>query len=149
MPRVARGERFKVPVYDARAPRARAKTVQAGPHRHGDGNGRADSWAAGQDWLQSPGPAGSIGSLRRYLSFKKASCIKLRVSVRQGNGSKLGRRGKLGPVTETGILEALYKPCLCCVRQRYHQQISRSRQANVADPSVFVNWACKHLGYVG
>ena len=34
--RVARGERFKVPVYDAHAPRARAKTVQAGPQRHGD-----------------------------------------------------------------------------------------------------------------
>ena len=34
--RVARGERFKVPVYDARAPRARAKTVRAGPQRHGD-----------------------------------------------------------------------------------------------------------------
>ena len=34
--RVARGDRFKVPVYDARAPRARAKTVQAGPQRHGD-----------------------------------------------------------------------------------------------------------------
>ena len=34
--RLARGERFKVPVYDARAPRARAKTVQAGPQRHGD-----------------------------------------------------------------------------------------------------------------
>lgn len=34
--RVARGERFKVPVYDARAPRARVKTVQAGPQRHGD-----------------------------------------------------------------------------------------------------------------
>jgi hypothetical protein len=34
--RVARGERFKVPVYDARAPRARTKTVQAGPQRHGD-----------------------------------------------------------------------------------------------------------------
>lgn len=34
--RVARGERFKVPVYDARAPRARAKTVQAGPQRNGD-----------------------------------------------------------------------------------------------------------------
>ena len=34
--RVARGERFKVPVYDARAPRARAKTVQAGPQRHSD-----------------------------------------------------------------------------------------------------------------
>ena len=34
--RVARGERFKVPVYDARAPRTRAKTVQTGPQRHGD-----------------------------------------------------------------------------------------------------------------
>ena len=34
--RVARGERFKVPVYDAQAPRARAKTVQAAPQRHGD-----------------------------------------------------------------------------------------------------------------
>ena len=34
--RVARGERLKVPVYDARAPRARAKTVQAGRQRHGD-----------------------------------------------------------------------------------------------------------------
>ena len=34
--RIARGERFKVPVYDARAPRARAKTVQAGPQRRGD-----------------------------------------------------------------------------------------------------------------
>ena len=34
--RVARGERFKVPVYDARAPRGRAKTVQAGPQRQGD-----------------------------------------------------------------------------------------------------------------
>ena len=34
--RVARGERSKVPVYDARAPRTRAKTVQAGPQRHGD-----------------------------------------------------------------------------------------------------------------
>ena len=34
--KVARGERFKVPVYDARAPRARAKTIQAGPQRHGD-----------------------------------------------------------------------------------------------------------------
>jgi hypothetical protein len=33
--RLARGERFKVPVYDARAPRARAKTVQPGP-RVGD-----------------------------------------------------------------------------------------------------------------
>ena len=34
--RVARGERFKVPVFAPRAPRARAKTVQAGPQRHGD-----------------------------------------------------------------------------------------------------------------
>lgn len=34
--RVARGERFKIPVYDARAPRARAKTLQAGPQRRGD-----------------------------------------------------------------------------------------------------------------
>ncbi len=34
--RVARGERFKVPVYDSRAPRTRAKTIQAGPRRHGD-----------------------------------------------------------------------------------------------------------------
>ena len=34
--RVARGERFKVPVYDARAPRTRAKIVQTGPQRHGD-----------------------------------------------------------------------------------------------------------------
>ena len=34
--RVARGEQFKVPLYDARAPRARAKTVQAEPQRHGD-----------------------------------------------------------------------------------------------------------------
>ena len=34
--RVTRGERFKVPVYDARAPRARAKTVQTGPQRVGD-----------------------------------------------------------------------------------------------------------------
>lgn len=34
--RVARGERFRVPVYDARAPRSRAKTVQAGPQRNGD-----------------------------------------------------------------------------------------------------------------
>ncbi len=34
--RIARGERFKVPVYDARAPRARTKAVQAGPQRHGD-----------------------------------------------------------------------------------------------------------------
>jgi hypothetical protein len=34
--RVAKGERFKVPVYDARAPRPRATTVQAGPQRRGD-----------------------------------------------------------------------------------------------------------------
>ena len=34
--RVAQGERFKVPVYDARAPRGRAKTIQAGPQRQGD-----------------------------------------------------------------------------------------------------------------
>jgi hypothetical protein len=34
--RVARGERFKVPVYDARAPRTRTKIVQTGPQRHGD-----------------------------------------------------------------------------------------------------------------
>lgn len=34
--RIARGERFKVPVFDARAPRSRPKTVQAGPQRHGD-----------------------------------------------------------------------------------------------------------------
>jgi hypothetical protein len=34
--RVARGERVKVPVYDARAPRAQAKTVQAAPQRRSD-----------------------------------------------------------------------------------------------------------------
>jgi hypothetical protein len=34
--RVAKGERLRVPVYDARAPRARAKTVQVGPQRRGD-----------------------------------------------------------------------------------------------------------------
>jgi hypothetical protein len=35
--RMARGDRFKVPVYDARAPRARAKTISAGPpQRVGD-----------------------------------------------------------------------------------------------------------------
>jgi hypothetical protein len=34
--RVARGERFKVPVYDARSPRRRVNIVQAGPQRHGD-----------------------------------------------------------------------------------------------------------------
>ena len=34
--RVANGERFRVPVYDARAPRGRAKAIQAGPQRHGD-----------------------------------------------------------------------------------------------------------------
>ena len=34
--RVASGEQFKVPVYDPRAPRARAMAGQAGPQRHGD-----------------------------------------------------------------------------------------------------------------
>ena len=34
--RMARGDRIKVPVYDARAPRARAKTISAGPQRVGD-----------------------------------------------------------------------------------------------------------------
>ena len=34
--RIARGDRVKVPVYDSRAPRARSKTVQTLPHRHGD-----------------------------------------------------------------------------------------------------------------
>lgn len=34
--RVARGERLKVPVYDARAPRARVNPVQAGPQRFDD-----------------------------------------------------------------------------------------------------------------
>ena len=34
--RVARGEHIKVPVFDARAPRTRAKMVQAAPQRHGD-----------------------------------------------------------------------------------------------------------------
>jgi len=34
--KIARGERFKVPVYDARAPRSRPKTVQPGPQRHSD-----------------------------------------------------------------------------------------------------------------
>ena len=34
--RIGRGERLKVPVYDARAPRARTKTVQTGPQRHND-----------------------------------------------------------------------------------------------------------------
>jgi hypothetical protein len=34
--RAARGERFKAPVYDARAPRARGKTIQAGPQRRSD-----------------------------------------------------------------------------------------------------------------
>ncbi|MBE0548389.1 MAG: hypothetical protein IH627_12230 [Rubrivivax sp.] len=34
--RVASGERFKVPVYDSRAPRTRAKTTQANPQRLGD-----------------------------------------------------------------------------------------------------------------
>lgn len=34
--RIARGERFKAPVYDGKAPRTRPKTVQAGPPRHGE-----------------------------------------------------------------------------------------------------------------
>ena len=34
--RAARGERFKVPVYGARAPRTSAKTIQTGPQRLGD-----------------------------------------------------------------------------------------------------------------
>jgi hypothetical protein len=34
--RVARGERFKVPVYDARAPRVRSKSAQSVVHRPGD-----------------------------------------------------------------------------------------------------------------
>ena len=34
--RVARGERFKVPVYDSRAPRARSKSAQTVVHRPGD-----------------------------------------------------------------------------------------------------------------
>ncbi len=34
--RMARGDRFKVPVYDALAPRGRAKTISAGPQRLGD-----------------------------------------------------------------------------------------------------------------
>ena len=34
--RMARGDRIKVPVYDARAPRARAKTISTGPQRVGD-----------------------------------------------------------------------------------------------------------------
>ena len=34
--RAVKGERFKVPVYDARAPRARAKTVQSEPQRQGN-----------------------------------------------------------------------------------------------------------------
>ena len=34
--RMARGDRIKVPVYDAPAPRARAKTISAGPQRVGD-----------------------------------------------------------------------------------------------------------------
>ncbi len=34
--RVARGERFKVPVYDSRAPRSRAKAVAPMAHRQGD-----------------------------------------------------------------------------------------------------------------
>ena len=42
--RAARGERFKVPVCDARAPRARAKTAQAATQRHGDRE-RSMLWA--------------------------------------------------------------------------------------------------------
>lgn len=34
--RMARGDRIKVPVYDARAPRDRAKTISVGPQRVGD-----------------------------------------------------------------------------------------------------------------
>ena len=34
--RMARGARFKMPVYDARAPRARAKTISTAPQRLGD-----------------------------------------------------------------------------------------------------------------
>ncbi len=34
--RASRGERFKVPVYDARAPRTHEKTLQVGPQRLGD-----------------------------------------------------------------------------------------------------------------
>ena len=34
--RIARGERFKVPVYDARAPRARTRSTDPGPQRLGD-----------------------------------------------------------------------------------------------------------------
>ena len=34
--RMARGDRFKVPVYDARAPRAHTKTISPGPQRLGD-----------------------------------------------------------------------------------------------------------------
>ncbi len=34
--KIARGERFKVPVYDSRAPRTRAKTIQTDPQRQGN-----------------------------------------------------------------------------------------------------------------
>ena len=34
--RVARGDRFKVPVYDSRAPRVRSKSAQSVVHRPGD-----------------------------------------------------------------------------------------------------------------
>ena len=34
--KIARGERFKFPVYDARAPRTRAKTIQTDPQRQGN-----------------------------------------------------------------------------------------------------------------
>ena len=34
--RASRGERFKVPMYDARAPRTHEKTLQVGPQRLGD-----------------------------------------------------------------------------------------------------------------
>ena len=34
--RMVRGDRIKVPVYDARAPRARAKAISASPQRLGD-----------------------------------------------------------------------------------------------------------------
>ena len=34
--RMALGDRFKVPVYDAQAPRVRTKTISSGPQRHGD-----------------------------------------------------------------------------------------------------------------
>ena len=40
--RMARGDRIKVPVYDARASRARAKTISAGPDGSVIGSGRAE-----------------------------------------------------------------------------------------------------------